>query len=161
MKIAAPNRVSRSYTQSLCARPEVVFPLLCPVRETEWVNGWNPSLVLSASGFAEPDCVFITPGVPEDPLWVVTVHEPEAFHLEILKLIPGVVLGKISIRLAQHGEDACTANITYTYTSLSTYGNEALKEFTEDYFRLFMETWEGELNHFLKTGSRLERDGGN
>ena len=37
-----------------------VFPLLCPVREADWIDGWNPVLVLTQSGFAEQDCVFIT-----------------------------------------------------------------------------------------------------
>ena len=68
MRVEKPNRVSRSYTQHLGAPPTEVFPLLCPVREAEWVKDWRPRLVLSDSGFAEPDCVFITPGIPEDAL---------------------------------------------------------------------------------------------
>ena len=32
MNVVQPFRVSRTYTQSLVAPPDVVFPLLCPVR---------------------------------------------------------------------------------------------------------------------------------
>ena len=35
MKIVAPNRATRAYTQTLVAPPEAVFPLLCPVREAD------------------------------------------------------------------------------------------------------------------------------
>ena len=35
MNIIQPNRVTRTYTQQLVAKPSVVFPLLCPVRETD------------------------------------------------------------------------------------------------------------------------------
>lgn len=156
MRVEKPNRVSRSYTQHLGAPPGEVFPLLCPVRETEWVNDWRPRLVLSDSGVAEPDCVFITPGIPEDALWLMTVHDPEAFCLEIIKIIPGVVVGKISIALAPEGDNGCTSKITYAYTALSEHGARALEEFTETHFRGFMETWEKELNHFLSTGVKLE-----
>ena len=44
MRIERPNRVSRSFIQSLCRPPGEVFSLLCPVREVEWVNGWHPKL---------------------------------------------------------------------------------------------------------------------
>jgi hypothetical protein len=156
MRVEKPNRVSRSFTQHLGASPAEVFPLLCPVREAEWVKDWRPRLVLSDSGIAEPDCVFITPGIPEDALWLMTVHDPEAFCLEIIKIIPGVVVGKISIALAPEGTDRCTSEITYAYTALSGHGDRALEEFTEAHFRVFMETWENELNHFLSTGAMLE-----
>ena len=156
MRVEKPVRVSRSYTQHLNAPPPAVFELLCPVRETEWVNDWRPKLVLSNSGFAEPDCVFVTPAIPDDALWLMTEYDPEAFRLEIVKVIPGVVVGRISISLAADGKDACTADITYAYTSVSEHGDRALEEFTEGHFQGFMEIWEKELNHFLKTGSRLE-----
>ncbi len=64
MRVEKPNRVSWCYTQHLDAPPELVFPLLCPVRETEWVIDWKPKVVFSESGLAEADCVFITPGIP-------------------------------------------------------------------------------------------------
>ncbi|HET7731794.1 MAG TPA: hypothetical protein VFK48_17360, partial [Usitatibacter sp.] len=60
MKVVAPNRVSRSYTQKLCGEPGQVFPLLCPVREADWIEGWDPGIVITASGVAERDCVFTT-----------------------------------------------------------------------------------------------------
>jgi len=156
MLVEKPNRVSRSFTQHLKAPPAAVFELLCPVRETEWVNDWRPKLVLSDSGLAEPGCIFITPGIPEDALWLMTEYDPDTFRLEIVKMIPGVVVGQISVSLAADGDDACTADITYAYTSISDHGNRALEEFTDAHFRGFMEIWEKELNHFLSTGTRLE-----
>ena len=113
-------------------------------------------MVLSDSGLAEPGCIFITPGIPEDALWLMTEYDPEALRLAITKMIPGVVVGQISISLAADGDEACTADITYAYTSISDHGNRALEEFTDDHFKGFMETWEKEHNHFLKTGTRLE-----
>jgi hypothetical protein len=156
MKVEKPNRVSRSFTQHLGSPPAAVFELLCPVREAEWVNDWRPKLVLSDSGFAEPGCIFITPGIPEDALWLMTEYDSDAFRLEIIKMIPGVVVGRISVSLTADGDDGCTADITYAYTSISDHGDRALNEFTDDHFKEFMEIWEKEINHFLKTGTKLE-----
>jgi hypothetical protein len=156
MRVEKPNSVSRSYTQHLNAAPPAVFELLCPVRETEWVNDWRPKLVLTDSGFAEPGCVFVTPGIPEDAVWLMTEYDREAHRLEIIKVIPGVVIGRITVSLAADGDDACTADITYAYTSISEHGDRALEEFTDDHFKGFMMTWEKELNHYLNEGTKLE-----
>jgi hypothetical protein len=156
MKVSKPHRVTRTFTQTLAGSPEEVFPLLCPVRECDWVNGWNPDLVLTESGFAELDCVFVSPGTPEDAVWVVTRHEPEHWRLELLKLIPGVVVGKIAISLERIPEGT-SADISYTYTSLSPHGDAAIDGFTQEHFDRFMRTWEQELNHYLLTGEKLAR----
>ena len=66
MHVRQPNRVTHSYTQQLIAPPDRVFPLLCPVREAEWIDGWQPVLVLTLGGFAEADCVFTTDAEPLD-----------------------------------------------------------------------------------------------
>jgi hypothetical protein len=156
MKITKPYRVTRSYTQTLAGPPEEVFPLLCPVRELDWVNGWNPDLVVTESGFSELDCAFVTPGTPEDAVWVVTHHAPDQGHLELLKLIPGVVVGKIVIRLEAIAEGT-SADVSYTYTALSPHGEAAIDGFTQEHFDRFMQAWEEELNHYLLTGEKLAR----
>jgi hypothetical protein len=155
MQVEKPRRVRRSFTQHLCAPAGTVFPLLCPVREMEWVNDWRPKLVITDSGVAEPGCIFVTPGIPEDALWLMRVHDPVEHHLEIIKIIPGMVIGTITVAIAADGEEACTADISYAYTALSEHGKRAIGEFTEEHFRGFMKTWETELNHFLRTGEKL------
>jgi hypothetical protein len=86
----------------------------------------------------------------------MTDVDPEGLHIAILKVIPGVVMGSIEIQLRADGDDATEADISYTYTAISDYGDRMLEEFTEGHFRAFMETWENEINHYLTTGTRLE-----
>jgi hypothetical protein len=59
-------------TIQIPAPPAAVFPLLCPVREHDWIDGWAATVVHSVSGLAEPGCVFTT----ADLVWVVHAHEP-------------------------------------------------------------------------------------
>lgn len=154
MNIVKPHRITRSYTQKLDASPDQVFRLLCPAREAEWVNGWHPRLVITSSGLAELDCVFITAAGPQEAIWMVTHHDPVAHHLEIIKMIPGIVVGKIVIQL-EAAPWGSTAEISYTFTALGPDGDKVVNEFTQRHFDEFMLTWETELNHFLATGERL------
>ena len=156
MKVSKPNSDSRSYTQTICAPPAKVFPLLCPVREGEWVNGWDPRVVLTESGVAVTGCIFVTPGLPQGAVWIMSDVDPEKLHVEMIKVIPGVVVGRIDIQLRDANDGETSADITYTYTAVSDYGDQMLLEFTPEHFLAFMETWENEINHFLTTGTRLD-----
>ena len=154
MLITKPNRATHTYRQRLHASPAKAFPLLCPVREAEWADGWLPDLVVSSSGVAERDCVFITPDKLGKAIWYVTCHDPAKWFLEMLKIVPGVTACRLEIQLRENG-DGCFADVTYRHTSISSAGDEFMAKFTADYYQRFMQAWEKELNHFLKTGRRL------
>lgn len=154
MKIEAPTRVTRSYTQQLVASPDQVFPLLCPVREAQWLERWDPSHVASHSGLAELDCVFVTEATPHNAVWYVTRHEPEHHFVEMIKITPEVTACKLSIvlRATPHGS---AANITYRHTSLGTEGDAFVAAFSADHYEQFMRDWERRLNHYLTHGTML------
>ena len=97
MHTIKPIRASRTYTQHLAATPENVFPLLCPVREKDWIEDWNPVVVISQTGIAESDCVFITPASPDDAIWYITRHEPANGFVEMVKITPQITACKLSI----------------------------------------------------------------
>ena len=40
--------------------PDDIFPLLCPVREYEWLETWQCEMIYTKSGFTELDCIFKT-----------------------------------------------------------------------------------------------------
>ena len=149
MKISKPVRVRRSYTQNINGRPDEVFPLLCPVREVEWVQGWEPRLVISESGVVEPDCVFVTPDQPTESIWVTTRCEPERHRLELIKVTPGLAVGRIEISLEAAGERDTHAHVSYEYTALGYAGEKFVGRFTEAHYEGFMKEWESELNAFL------------
>lgn len=153
MKIVAPIRASRSYTQKLCAEPGQVFALLCPVREADWVEGWDPGIVITASGVAERDCVFTTASKPHDAIWYVTRHEPSAGFVEMLKITLGVTACRLSIQL-RPAAGGTEADITYTHTSLGPEGDAFVAAFTEDFYRQFMQEWEAALNRYLRRTAR-------
>ena len=152
MRIEQPNRVTRTYTQQLVAEPSKVFPLLCPVREADWIEDWDPVVVLSQSGVAEPDCVFVTEASPNNAIWYVTQHDPSSGFVEMIKITPTVSACKLSIQL-RAVEGGSAAAVTYSHTSLGPEGDTAVAAFTEEHYRQFMREWEAQINHYLSTGS--------
>jgi len=155
MDTTKPNRATHTYRQSLCASPAKVFPLLCPVREAEWADGWLPELVISSSGVAERDCVFITADKLEKTIWYITRHERERWLVEMLKILPGVTACRLEIQLSENG-DGCFADVTYSHTSMGAAGDEFVTKFTADAYKKSMQAWEKALNHFLTTGQLLK-----
>jgi hypothetical protein len=149
MKVVEPFRVTRTYVQKLEARPEEVFPLLCPVRETEWVKGWDPMVVYTKSGLAEPDCVFLTGDGEPDSVWIITNRDITNFDLEIIKVTPWTTVAKIHISLRPNGESGTNAEVSYTYTALSEAGKGFVNNYTESYYTEFMQYWETAINDYL------------
>ena len=61
------------------AKAANVFPLLCPVREFDWIEKWDCELIYSESGFAELGCIFSTFN-PDDggkDIWVISRYETD------------------------------------------------------------------------------------
>lgn len=146
-----PTRIAHSYTQHLEAPPRDVFPLLCPVRERDWVEGWDPTWILSVSGVVEEDCVFATEDEHGESVWIVTDHDPELYRLRMYKLTPGLVLTRVDIRLLPLRDSATSAEVHYSYTALSEAGEAWVAERTADWYLRFMEKWEQALNAYLRS----------
>lgn len=117
--------------------------------EAEWVNGWDPSMVFTDSGYAEQDCIFLN---PDNSIWIINRYDPDNFNIEFIKFMPDCVVGTIRISLFQKEEDVTLADVGYSYTAIGPEGKSFLDQFTAQYFVSFMQTWESELNHYLQHG---------
>lgn len=155
-----PRRVVRSYQQTIEAPPDVVFPLLCPVREAEWLEGWACSMVFSTSGLAEEGAVFTTMNAGEaDTTWIVTRHDRAAGVVEFTRFTPGSRTCVLQVRVTPFDTARSHVTVCYAYTSLTSAGDEFLDGWTEEAFLEAVRFWERSMNHFLATGELLRRTG--
>ncbi len=147
------TRVIHQHTQTNQAPPDKVFPLLCPVREADWVPDWKYRLVYSRSGVAELGCVFTTPNEDgSESIWLCTEYDAARFRIAYAWVTPGLVACHIQIQLEPAAGSTTCAHIAYAYTGLSPAGNKEVERFTTDWFRTKMEGWEKAINHYLRTG---------
>ena len=85
--------LTRTHQFTVSAPPEKVFPLLCPVRECEWIPNWRCEMLHSNSGVAEEDCVFRTNCSDTGPMTrVVSRYEPPVLIEFACFTVPGVVM---------------------------------------------------------------------
>lgn len=151
------QRVVRVYGQTIEARPEVVFPLLCPVREVEWLDGFAFTMVYSASGLVEEGAVFTTANAGEpDTVWMVSRHDAKARVVEFARFTPGSRTCLLRITVEPCPASRSFVDVSYAYTSLGSPGRKFLDEWTEEAFTQAMQFWERSMNHFLKTGMKLQ-----
>jgi hypothetical protein len=137
---------------------EDVFPLLCPVREKDWIEGWNYEMIYSRSGLVEKNCVFSTPfaqGI--ETIWQVTEYEPDLNWIEFTRVTQGLFTVRISIQLNE-SSSGCTGEITYRYTALSKLGKTMIESMVAQHFHDDMRYWERGLNHYLETGKMLSKE---
>ncbi len=155
MKIQQPRRIAHTYEQTLNGTIQEIMPLYCPVRELDWCESWSPKAVYSHSGLVEKDCIFITSHGEEDVVWLVTDYDVEKGQVEMYYHIPNTLVTKLDIQLTSVAPDKTKAVLTYSKTSLSEAGDQALKEFTKGEYDIMMDSWEKAMNHYLSTGKML------
>ncbi len=71
------DRIDREKVFELKAAAEEIFPLLCPVREYDWIPDWRCTMIHSDSGVAEKDAVFHTRELfGKRTVWTCITYEP-------------------------------------------------------------------------------------
>ena len=135
------------------APPTEVFPLLCPVREYEWIPGWECAPVHLSSGYAEEDGVFTTAFERDGPLdtWVITRYRPPV-EIEFLRVNAWRVV-RFHIGLKPEGEEQTRATWRQLITATSDEGRAWLEGFTEDSYKKGIATLGGMLNRFLASAA--------
>ena len=162
MKQRPRTPLVRTYVQHITAPPEVVFPLLCPVREGAWLEGWAErcEVLWSASGVAERGCVFRTveEGRPET-IWTITDHDPDRGVVTFTRVTAGLSATTLHIEVNPDGPAASEVAIRYVVVPTSAAGladAEVRYERTDLFDSIVW--WERSMNHYLLTGRLLRRD---
>jgi len=149
------ERISRSASFTIDGPIEKVFPLFGPIREMEWAEGWNLEIIFSESPEVEEHMIFQTSGGHggEKYTWVITQFNPELHQIEYTVSTSERIW---FIRVQCESMNAQTkATVTYTYTGLSSSGNEKNKEALAKMFSKDLADWQEAINHYLQTGELL------
>jgi hypothetical protein len=136
-------------TLTFAGTPEEVFPLLCPVREYDWIPDWSCTMVHSTSGVAELGCVFTR---ERGETWITTRYEPPA-RIDYTILTPSTVRTLAFVLTATtHGT---RAELRSTGTALSPAGAANVLGWTAGDQQRMWTLREAQANHLLRTGTML------
>lgn len=148
-------RINKDASIELNAGAKIVFPLLCPVKEVEWIDGWEDicTIVYTDSGIAEEACVFET-DIPLEgrALWICSMYDAENTSIEYIKHINGkaIIKWRMDVRDLTDGHSEIYAK--YSATSLTKEGRAYVKDLEEKGFRDLMEGLKDKINYFIAHG---------
>ena len=144
-----------SHRFSVNATATEIFPLLCPVREYDWIDSWSCRLIHSVSGFADANCVFETdfPNA-EKETWLINRYEPPR-AIEFVKMAADLYVVKYDLSLLPN--DNGTTDMVWAQMLIGTSdaGNSFVENFDVDGYHEKMAMLGKMLNHYLSTGQRM------
>ena len=138
--------------------PKEVFPLLCPVREYDWISDWSCVMVYTDTGIAEPGCIFRTSSQTGDEIWTVVRYEPNEV-ISFLRVTPGFWVILLELALEPAGPATTAVTVTSTYTALGPVGTRVLTDFDEAGHRAHWQHLARLAAHYLTTGTMLHPAG--
>lgn len=145
------KRAHADYTHELSAPPVVIFPLLCPVREYEWIEEWKCDMIYSDSGVAEPGCIFQTGMAPAGRFtWYTTRYEPP-LRIEFLIINPDLLTRlRLTLKRTANGS---SLHWEREFTGLSEAGNATIGPWNVERDRVISQ----KLQYFVTTGKMLRK----
>ncbi len=138
------------------AAAERVFPLLCPIREEQWIQGWRARAVYSESGVAEDGAIFET-RVKGGETWITSRYEPEAYRVEYSIFARRHATLRLDLALVPEPGDRSRLRITRTYTGIDAAGRALVQTLDPANVEAENALLAEQLSHYLLTGEMLRR----
>jgi len=149
------SRVIFTLTQEYTASIEEVFPLLCPVREYEYLPDCD--LVYLATDYIEEAGIFITE-FPQDgddkDVWVVSQYIPNKSIQFVRVNTLRVIIYNIEVRSQEYA--GVSLFWEQIITGLNPEGNKFVESLREEGFVGMMDGMEKLLQYYLDTGAAME-----
>lgn len=152
------KRITKASAHKVSAPAAKIFPLLCPVREYDWIDGWTCRMIYSATGVAEGNAIFITDFARSvEEVWVVSRYEPERYVIEFVAVNPESHVMKLDVRVTERGENEADVSFTNTFTGLTERGNSFLEQYGAETYEPMMSRLFASLDHYCRTGKILKK----
>lgn len=143
------ERIDREKVFELKAAAKEIFPLLCPVREYDWIPDWRCTMIHSDSGVAEKDAVFHTRELfGKRAVWTCITYEPPRLIEYLFVLgVSGVV--RLSIRLDEAPVGSTRVTWAMRFTVARLMSRFATKVTSREGFDAMISGRQRELEEYL------------
>jgi len=136
--------------------PEDVFPMLCPVREYEYIPQWECDIVYLDSGLAERGGVFTTHSHREGnqkDVWVISCYDTNR-AIEFIR-VNGMRSMVYQIELQGTETGGTVVSWEQVITGLTEEGNQHVQTLQQSDFTAMLSHWQELLQHYLATGEAV------
>ena len=152
------KRIVSHHVEKINATPEQIFPLLCPIQEYKWIDGWQCEMVYSDSGAIENNCIFkeektspILFDLSTPTYWMTSLYDPEKYRIQFVLLTGTMAVAKIDAEVQNLGEKLSSIAWTFTITSLNDEANKIIGAATEQKAKLILSVLGQSLKHYCET----------
>lgn len=150
-------RVVRDGVMNLNADTKTVFPLLCPVVEDEWIEGWGDvcTIVYTDSGIAEEACVFET-DIPLEgrSLWICSKYDAANTEIEYIKHIIGKAVIKWRMKVSDLPGGKSKIEAHYNATGMGKDGTAYVKHLADKGIDELFTGLEDKINYYVANGKK-------
>ena len=147
------RRAHFTHIQNYTATIDELFPLLCPVRESDYLTRWACDIIYLKSGLIEIGGVFTTSfphDGPDKDVWIVSRYEPDQFIQFVRVNGWRSIIYNIEVQAA--GEGKITLFWEQIITGLNDKGNVVIKTLREEDFKSMLDDMEQRLQYYLDAG---------
>jgi hypothetical protein len=152
-------RIVREGKMELKADAKTVFPLLCPVREEDWIDGWSDicTIVYTDSGIAEEACVFET-DIPLEgrAVWICSKYDADRAEIEYIKHI----IGKAIIKWSMSVRDVSGGSFIYAVYNATGWGEKGAayaRHLGDKGIEQLFRNLEDDINNYVTNGKMKKR----
>jgi hypothetical protein len=162
------KRIVSHHVEKIKAAPERIFPLLCPIQEYKWIDGWQCEMVYSDSGAIESNCVFkeektspLLFDLPAPTYWMTSLYDPEEYRIQFVLLTGTMAVAKIDVEVQGLGGTLSSITWTFTITSLNDEANKIIGAAAEQKAKLLLSILGQSLKHYCETEKLFLLNGAN
>ena len=106
-------------------------PLFGPEGERPWAGKhWNPQFLYPQPAHDEQGAVFTIHHGPVTAVWVNTLFDLEARHIQYAYFIPDIMVTTIDVRFTPSDANDTGVHVVYTRTAITSEGNDHVTAFT-------------------------------
>lgn len=143
------QRACVTFERTFKTTPEILFLLLCPTTEYDWLPGWNCELLHSESGYTENNVIFRSSFFGADELFVCTRFEPNQ-AIDYARSCQDLC-NKLDIRVTDNCDGTVTGRWIITVSALNKNGNQMVTEMKFG-AQAMMDPILDALEHYINTG---------
>lgn len=151
------KQITRSAEIKLNADIDEVFPLFSPKGEMLWVTGWEPTFLFPQEGEPWDMLVFKTKAsnLHENEFLWTTSHLDFENKLVVYTVFTDNRVWTIKVRCKCLIDNRTSTEISYTFTSLNSLGEEVNKAALDKMYQHNLKDWEEAINHYLINGTKI------
>lgn len=157
------RRVHCTHALEIEAPAGKIFPLLCPVAEYDWIDGWGCRLMYTKSGANEEGCIFteeimgpVLAGSAATSTWVTERYDTENHRIRFVIFTKDLAVVRYDIALTEKDGGLTRVDMHFEITAMDERIGGLADEDIRERLMTVVSFLSEALRHYCETGEMLK-----